>query len=197
MILSGSITAGAFAAACLFGFCRRRPAALIAAAAFLFSLAGEWFLGHRGSGGERYFLYGIGCYFLAHAGFIAFAWCYGRMNIYVLGAVLPPYLLYGLFFLAPRIGDGLLAAAVCGYTFISVVSLAMAAGLKWPLPPRAAYFGGILLILLSDTVISLKEFLNCHRFDSLIMPTYMGAHVLLGAALLWMTFCPVAVLRKE
>ncbi len=184
------ITMSGFLAACVFGIYRRQWAAVPVAAAFLLSLAGDYFLRNRGGGHEYYFLFGIAAFFLAHTGFLVFALSYGRINRYVLGIALPIYLIYCVFFLMPVMPDAALGAAVLLYTVISVVGLGAAAGIRGTMTLRGIYTAGIAFILFSDTVISWKEFLNFHRFNGLIMPAYMLAHLLLAAALVLMTVRP-------
>ena len=67
--------------------------------AFLFSIGGDWFLSHRHGLPER-FLAGIGLFFLAHVGYLAFSLMNGRLHRGMTLIVLAGYL--ALFFLKIR-----------------------------------------------------------------------------------------------
>jgi uncharacterized membrane protein YhhN len=141
------------------------------AAALCLSAGGDWFLSNRG-GREGYFVAGIGLFFFAHAGYLAFALRHGRPRGWVLGALLAGYLSYYLIWLRPAIAGRTLSLAALLYLAISCVVLAGAWGmrlagrLKWP------FVAGIGLLVVSDTVISFSEFLGFGALNWLILPTY-------------------------
>ncbi|NLH17622.1 MAG: hypothetical protein GX455_13685 [Phycisphaerae bacterium] len=148
----------------------RRDRAWIAAA-LLFSAGGDWFLANR-DGREAYFLAGIGMFFAAYAGYLAFALRHGRPQGWVLGTALAGYLAYYTIWLRPAIAGDAVAAAVLAYLAISCTGLAAAWGmridgrLKWP------FVAGIGLLMASDTMISLHEFLGVGTLDRAILPSY-------------------------
>lgn len=152
-------------------------------AALVFSAAGDYFLSNM-AGQAGYFVSGIGLYLLAHLGYLGFAWANGHLNRVVLGLTLLSYLPYGLFLLKPAIPDPLLLTAVLAYLLISCLVLAFACGLRLPQPGKGLYIAGIALIVLSDTLISFKEFLHYQQLNWLILPTYYLAHLSISYALL-------------
>lgn len=141
------------------------------AAALLFSAGGDWFLANRG-GREAYFAAGIGMFFAAYAGYLAFALRHGRPRMRVLAATLAVYLAYYGIWLRPAIREAAVAAAVPAYVVISCAGLAAAWGmrmdgrLKWP------FVAGIGLLIASDTMISLQEFLGVGTLNGTILPSY-------------------------
>jgi uncharacterized membrane protein YhhN len=145
-------------------------------AALCFSAAGDWFLSNKGHR-EAYFLAGIALFFCAHLGYLVFASRQGRLDWKVLGILLAMYLFYYVFCLRPGIRSPELAIAVLFYLLISCVvfsaawGMRMGAHLKWP------YVTGIGLIIFSDTLISLNEFLGWKQWNWLILPTYYLAQL--------------------
>lgn len=162
-------------AVCRPGFRERRDVWGLMAA-LVFSAAGDWFLSNR-AGRETYFLAGIGLFFCAHLGYIGCALAHGRFHRVVLGALLVAYVPYYLLWLHPVMRSSVLALAVVMYTLVSCLALAAAAGMEAPRGLKAAYVGGIGLIVFSDTLISFSEFLQYHALRALILPTYYLAHL--------------------
>ncbi len=152
-------------------------------AAFLFSTAGDYFLSNK-SGQALYFVIGIGLYLLAHLGYLGFAWRNGRLHWPVLALLLLVFLPYYALLLYPAIADPVLSFSVLAYLLISCLTLAVAAGLRLSQPPKGAYIFGVALIVLSDTIISLNEFLQYRQLNWLILPTYYLAHLSISYALL-------------
>ncbi len=175
---------------------RPEPAAYWVMAAFLFSAAGDWFLSRK-EGQILPFVIGILLYLLAHGGYLAYGingwsgvggssagaggFSSARFSL-ILAGLLVPYLIYYLIRLRPAVDSPLLGGAAFVYLVISCVTLAAAAGRREDLLPYALFLLGIILILVSDTVISMTEFLGYHRFNSLILPTYYGAHLAITAS---------------
>ncbi|MFZ1397436.1 MAG: lysoplasmalogenase [Candidatus Promineifilaceae bacterium] len=151
--------------------------------AFVFSAVGDYFLSNK-SGTEIYFVVGIGLYFVAHLGYLAYAWRNGRIHRPILGVLLVGYLLYYVVSLNPAIGDPVLSGAVLLYLLISCLALAVAAGLTLPAEQKWLYVFGIGMIVLSDTAISFNEFLGYRAFNWLILPTYYLAHLTVSLSLL-------------
>lgn len=153
-------------------------------AAFLLSIGGDWFLSHR-DGEINRFIYGIALFFLAHAGYLLYALRLGTIHFRTLVVVLSVYLVFFFGWLFPAIYNNGLTTAVLLYLVISCVSLSAAAGIV-RLPPSAKLFfiAGIFMIVFSDTLIALREFLSCGTWAFLILPTYYLSHLFITAALL-------------
>ena len=151
--------------------------------AFVFSAVGDYFLSNKG-GTEIYFVVGIGMYFIAHLGYLAYAWRNGRIHRIVLGVLLVGYLIYYFVSLNPAISDPVLSGAVLLYLLISCLALAVAAGITLPAEQKWLYVFGIAMIVLSDTAISFNEFLDYRAFNWLILPTYYLAHLIVTLSLL-------------
>lgn len=152
--------------------------------AFLLSIGGDWFLSHRH--GEIFrFISGIALFFLAHTGYLLYALQRGTLHYRILGVVLLVYLVFFFGWLSPAIDHFALTTAVFLYLVISCVSLGAAAGIETlPRTAKVFFVGGILLILFSDTLIALKEFLACGEWAFLILPTYYLSHIFITVALL-------------
>lgn len=151
--------------------------------AFVFSLIGDYFLSNK-SGNELFFVVGIGMYFIAHLGYLAYALRNGRLHLPVLSVLLLGYLIYYVVSLNPAIADPVLSGAVLLYLLISCLALAAAAGMTLPGAQKWLYGVGIALIVLSDTAISFNEFLQIRTFNWLILPTYYLAHLTVSLSLL-------------
>jgi len=145
-------------------------------AAFLFSIVGDWFLSNKG---ESFIMFsaGIGLFFLAHVGYLWFALRNGRVHKLFTVVVVAGFLLFFYLKLLPAIDDTVLLNAVLLYLLISCFSLGAAFGIRLSPVVRWTYFAGITLILLSDTIIALNEFVSCSALNFLILPTYYAAHM--------------------
>ena len=156
----------------------------IVVAAFMFSIAGGWFLSNQ-RGLEIRFIYGIFFYFIAHLGFLWFAIKNGKINKWVLFVTLIGYLPFFFFMLYPSIDNKLLSFAAFCYLLISCISLAAAAGLRFPMLPKWLFALGIFSLVFSDTIIAFMEFLNYDKYYSLLMmPAYFLSHILITLGLL-------------
>jgi len=144
--------------------------------AFLFSIAGDWFLSHM-SGDITMFSKGIALFFLAHIGYFMFAIMNGKINWKFTGFLLLTYLTFFFIILYPAINDKILMLATLIYLLVSCLSLGAAVGIKADPVIKWTFVFGIFLILFSDTIISLTEFLGYKTFDFLILPTYYLAHI--------------------
>lgn len=153
----------------------RRRDGLWVVAAFCFSAGGDWFLANRG-GREGFFLAGIGLFFVAHAGYLAFACRQGRLGRKALGVLLSAYLLYYFFGLHPAIRSTPVATAALMYLLISCATLSAAWGMRMPGWQKWPFVAGIALLVFSDTIISFSEFLGWKRWNGLILPTYYLVH---------------------
>jgi len=151
--------------------------------AFLFSIIGDWFLSNM-KGDNLMFVKGIALFFLAHVGYLAFALMNGRIKWRFTLLLLAAYLIFFFAVLYPTFTDMVLMTASLIYLLISCFSLGASMGMKGNLTVKWSYIFGIVLILFSDTIISLKEFLNYNTFDFLITPTYYLAHLSIIFALI-------------
>lgn len=144
--------------------------------AFSFSIAGDWFLTNM-DGDPMMFSKGIALFFLAHLGYLVFATSNGRIKWGFTGILLAAFLVFFFLMLYPSINDKVLMFATLTYLLVSCLSLGAAVGIKGDLVVKWVFVFGIFLILFSDTIISLTEFLGYSRLDFLILPTYYLAHI--------------------
>lgn len=151
--------------------------------AFLFSIAGDWFLSNKGDS-FMMFSAGIGLYLLAHVGYLWFALRNGKMHTMFTIVVLAGYLLFFFVKLYPALDDTVLLIAVLLYLLISCFSLGAAFGIKLSPAVKWSYFAGVFLVLFSDTIIALNEFTSYGALNFLILPTYYAAHMSITFALL-------------
>jgi uncharacterized membrane protein YhhN len=151
-------------------------------AAFLFSIAGDWFLSNKGDSFTM-FAAGIGLFFFAHVGYLWFALRNGRIHRLFTLVVLAGYLIFFFLRLSPAIDETVLVVAVLLYLFISCFSLGAAFGIRLPPVIKWTYFAGVTLVLLSDTIIALNEFASYGALNFLILPTYYAAHMSITFAL--------------
>jgi uncharacterized membrane protein YhhN len=144
--------------------------------AFLFSIAGDWFLSNM-KGDSGMFVTGIALFFVAHVGYLSFALMNGKIKWILTGILLAAYLLFFFLKLYPSFDNSVLMAAVLIYLMISCLSLGAAVGIDAKPAVRWSYAFGIVMILFSDTIISFKEFVGYNEFNMLILPTYYLAHI--------------------
>jgi uncharacterized membrane protein YhhN len=152
-------------------------------AAFLFSIAGDWFLSNKGDS-FMMFSAGIGLYLFAHVGYLWFALRNGRMAKLFTIVLLTGYLLFFFVKLYPALDDTVLLVTVLLYLLISCLSLGAAFGIKLAPIVKWSYFAGVTLVLLSDTIIALNEFTSYGALNFLILPTYYVAHMSITFALI-------------
>jgi uncharacterized membrane protein YhhN len=152
-------------------------------AAFLFSIAGDWFLSNKG---ESFMMFstGIGLYLLAHVGYLWFALRNGRLHKLFTVCVVAGFLLFFYLKLLPAIDEPVLLNVVVLYLLISCFSLGAAFGIKLPPVIKWTYFAGVTLVLLSDTIIAMNEFASYGALNFLILPTYYAAHMSISFALI-------------
>lgn len=152
-------------------------------AAFLFSIAGDWFLSNKGDS-FLMFSAGIGLYLFAHVGYLWFALKNGRMHKLFTIVLLAGYLLFFFVRLYPALDDTVLLIAVLLYLLISCFSLGAAFGIKLAPVVKWSFFAGVTLVLFSDTIIALNEFTGYGTLNFLILPTYYAAHMIITFALI-------------
>lgn len=155
--------------------------------AFVFSAGGDWFLSFKGDSFIM-FASGIGLYFFAHAGYLGYALVNGRTNKIFTAILITAYLLFFYFLLYPAIDNRILLVSVLLYLLISCVSLGAAAGVKLQPIEKWSFFAGITLIIFSDTIIAFHEFTSYQELNSLILPTYYVAHILVTFSVLKKSF---------
>lgn len=144
--------------------------------AFVFSIAGDWFLSTRNGQTDR-FVIGIGLFFVAHIGYLSYALVNGAMKKQFTAIFTAVFLVYYALVLFPAIDEMVLNVAVLIYLLISCLSFGIAVGFRGNREAAAAYIFGIFLVLFSDTIISIKEFVGIAEVDFLILPTYYMAHI--------------------
>lgn len=151
--------------------------------AFLFSIAGDWFLSNRHGETSR-FIMGIALFFLAHVGYLVFALMNGRLNRLLTVIILAAYLAFYFFMLSPGIEDKTLNVAALFYLLISCFSLGAALGISGHSTFKWLFAFGIVMVLFSDTIIALREFVKYEDLDFLILPTYYVAQISVIASLI-------------
>lgn len=144
--------------------------------AFSFSVVGDWFLSHR-DGETIRFIYGIIFFFFAHAGYLWYVLFKGNMRWKFTIVLLTAYLLFFLLMLYPKLTNKVLILTVLAYMIISVISLGAAAGITGDKRSRLTFVLGISLILFSDTIIALREFVGYHSLNELVLPAYYLSHI--------------------
>ncbi len=145
--------------------------------AFAASLVGDAFLSTR-AGRESFYLAGIAAFFVAHIGYLGFALRNGRMSRAVCGGLLAGYLGWFAVQLGPAIPSLPLKVAALIYLLISCAALAASVGLRLPPAAKWPYVAGIGLIVFSDTLIALNDFMKVKGVGFLILPTYYLAQIL-------------------
>jgi hypothetical protein len=153
--------------------------------AFVFSIAGDWHLTFM-NGNPVMFVKGIALYFIAHIGYLVFGMINGSINWKISIALLGIFVTYYLVMLYPAIDDKILVTAVLVYLLISCLSLGAAFGITQTPLVKWSYVFGVFLILFSDTIISIKDFLGFAEVEFLILPTYYLAHISITFSLITM-----------
>ncbi len=144
--------------------------------AFIFSIAGDWFMSNK-LGDTMMFSKGIALFFLAHLGYLGFALVNGKIKWRFTLIILIAYLLFFFLLLSPSIDDKILQYAALIYLLISCFTFGSSMGIKGDKVFKWAYIFGIFLIVFSDTIIALTEFLGYAELDFIILPTYYLAHI--------------------
>jgi hypothetical protein len=150
--------------------------------AFVCSMMGDYFLSHM-SADNSMFIIGISLYLTAHVGYLIFSLLNGAIRWKVTTLIAMAFLIFYYLTLYPNILDKTLAFTVLFYLLVSCVSLGAAMGIKAIPNIKTPYLIGIALILFSDTIISLKEFISYDSLNFLILPTYYLAQIFITIAL--------------
>lgn len=147
------------------------------------SIVGDTFLLTR-AGRESFYIAGIAAFFVAHVGYLGFALKNGRMHFPALGVLMSGYLGWFALQLGPAIRSVPLKTAALIYLLISCTALAAAWGMRSRPAVKAAYVAGIGLIVFSDSLIALSDFMKVKGVSFLILPTYYLAQVVVTWAVL-------------
>jgi len=150
--------------------------------AFVCSMIGDYFLSNM-SGDNSMFIIGISLYLTAHVGYLIFSMLNGTIRWRVTSLITIAFLIFYYLTLYPNILDKTLAFTVLFYLIVSCVSLGAAMGIKALPNIKLPYLIGIALILFSDTLISLKEFMSYETLNFMILPTYYLAQICITIAL--------------
>lgn len=163
---------------------QRNAKGLPVIAALLISCIGDACLANRNQHIGR-FIAGIAAFSAAHILFFLYAWQFGKK--YSRKTALVAGLAFGIYFAAvllPAIDSPILCLAAALYTLLSVATLAAAIGMKSEWPHKSAFAAGIALLVFSDTLISLHEFLQWRTLSFLIIPAYLLSHLAIFLACL-------------
>lgn len=151
--------------------------------AFLFSIGGDWFMTHKQDNTEM-FIGGITLFFVAHIGYLSFALMNGKVKWLFTLVVLAGYLVFFFVKLFPAFNDNVLMSAALIYLLISCFSLGAAVGIRATPVVRWTFISGIFLVIFSDTIIALDEFVGYEKLNFLILPTYYAAHIIITFSLM-------------
>lgn len=144
--------------------------------AFAASLVGDTFLSTR-AGRESFYIAGIAAFFVAHIGYLGFALRNGRIHRPMGLALLAAYLGWFVLQLGPAIRSLPLKLSALAYLLISCAALAGACGLRLRPAAKVPYVAGLGLIVFSDTLIALSDFMKVKGVSFLILPTYYLAQI--------------------
>lgn len=144
--------------------------------AFLFSIAGDWFMSNK-LGDPMMFSKGIALFFLAHVGYLGFSVLNGKIKWRFTLLILLAYLAFFFLMLYPAIDDKVLMYAALVYLLISCLTFGASSGIQGESIYKWTYVFGIFLIVFSDTIIALTEFVGYKKLDFMILPTYYLAHI--------------------
>jgi uncharacterized membrane protein YhhN len=162
---------------------RKQMVIIPVAFAFGASAVGDYFLSNK-LDSATYFVWGIAAFFIAHLGYLAYSIKVGQLHWRSLWLLWLGYLIYFILYLYPAIDSPVLSLSVLIYLLISCVVLSAALGMQTGGVNKWGFALGVVLIVVSDTLISLNEFLQCRQFNSLILPTYYLAHLSISLSLM-------------
>ncbi|MDC7222423.1 MAG: lysoplasmalogenase family protein [Spirochaetales bacterium] len=155
--------------------------------AFLFSIAGDYFLSHRWDKGEkltRWFVAGIALFFMAHVFYLVFLFQSVEFNPVHLLIVIVPMIIYYVLCLYPHLKPVSMKIAIFIYLVISCFSLSMVFGYNGEGWEKIGLIGGISLIVFSDLCIAEVNFMDRKPLEKLILPTYYAAHIVITFGLI-------------
>ena len=152
--------------------------------AFCLSIVGDLFL--RDINSDMDFILGILFFFLAHIGFLIYAMKRAKLSWPVFAVVTVPFLVFYFVGLVPSPGLSgnipLSVAAMC-YLLVSCLSfsVAISGAVRMPKSPtRWIFTAGIASLLISDTFLSIVDFIKYKGVAPQIMQLYYLSHVLIA-----------------
>jgi uncharacterized membrane protein YhhN len=155
-------------------------AVLVLAAAFIFSILGDFFLKMRPP--DYWFVLGISSFFLGHVGFSFYSLTRVKFSWLIFAAIVIPFLIWYFAVLLPTnrlSNNGILAFAVFLYVMVSCFSLSASIDLKNGSTASWIFTAGIACILVSDSFIAAGNFLRWTKLSFLVMPLYYLCHTLI------------------
>jgi uncharacterized membrane protein YhhN len=155
-------------------------AVLVLAAAFIFSILGDFFLKMRPP--DYWFVLGISSFFLGHVGFSFYSLTRVKFSLVIFAAIVIPFLIWYFAVLLPTnrlSNNGILAFAVFLYVVVSCFSLSVSVDLKSGSVASWVFTAGIACILISDSFIAAGNFLRWQKLSFLVMPLYYLCHTLI------------------
>ena len=154
--------------------------------AYAFSIIGDFFLAHQKMSPLSY-LFGVGGFFAAHSFFLSYAALKMRFSYFSLILALILIVPYGRFLmkgLYPNIREIPMKIAVTMYMLISIAVISVTVSMNVPVFEKILFFSGIAMILFSDTLIALDDFMGKRKWGTLILPTYYACHILIAASMI-------------
>lgn len=157
-------------------------------AAFAFSFAGDYVLGHWG-GSFTGFVSGVGLFLLAHLGYVDYSLRMGRLPWLLFLVLAFVFGSYYIVLLRPAIGDVVTRISVIAYILVSCLSMAAAVGIgrskhSVSTLSRVLFIIGIASLLFSDLLIAQKRFLHDGTLYALMLPTYFASQLFVTASML-------------
>jgi len=153
-------------------------------AAFCLSIVGDLFL--RDVNSDMDFILGILFFFLAHIGFLIYAMKRAKLSWPLFAVITVPFLIFYFIGLVPSPGLSgnipLSVAALC-YLLVSCLSfsVALSGAIRMPKSPaRWVFAAGIASLLISDTFLSIVDFIKYTNVAPQIMRLYYLSHVLVA-----------------
>jgi len=160
---------------------KNNRAVLLLTVAFIFSILGDfYFRKHDANSG---FIMGGFFFLLAHIGFSIYCLTRVKFSWFIFAVITIPYLIWYFMVLMPsdRLrNSGFLAFAVFLYLIASCFSFSVSIDLKKGSAASWIFTAGIACILISDSFIAARSFLDNRRFAFLIMPLYYLCHILIA-----------------
>lgn len=151
--------------------------------AFALSIAGDWYLTTRNGSLPR-FLISILLYSMAHGCYLIFSLMNGHFRWKITTALTAAFLVFYFINLNPSIHSPALKIGVIIYTIMSCVSLGGAIGTRLAPSVKWLYVAGIAMLVISDSLVGLKEFASCQKVHLLILPNYYLGQICITAAVL-------------
>ena len=189
-----AFTCGVICALAYLASPKNNRAVLLLTAAFIFSIMGDfYFRKHDANSG---LIMGGFFFLLAHIGFSIYCLTKVKFSWFIFAVIAIPYVIWYFTVLMPsdrlRSG-GFLAFAVFLYLIASCFSFSVSIDLKNGSIASWIFTAGIACILVSDSFIAARSFLDNRRFAFLIMPLYYLCHILIALSV---TLRPAPGIRR-